>query len=51
MDPTAMRMMALGFTGAAIAAVSAWLAIRGKDGSGWAIVATLLLIATCSQGN
>ena len=42
-----MEVMGLGLTGAAVAAVSAWLHINGKDGSGWAVVAVLTLLTTC----
>lgn len=45
-----MRMLALGITGAAIAGISAWLTIKGKDGSGWAIVAFFTLVTACGQG-
>lgn len=39
----------LGAIGVAIAAISAWLRINNKDGSGWAILAFCLLVTSCQQ--
>jgi len=38
-----------GALGLGIATISAWLHIRGKDGSGWALVAFLLIVTSCSR--
>lgn len=49
MDPTAQRMAVLFLIGGIIAAISAWLHINGKDGSGWGVVAFFLIVGGCSQ--
>lgn len=39
-----LASMALG-----VVAISAWLHIKGKDGSGWGFVALCLIIASCNK--
>ena len=40
-------MAIYGVMAVGIAAVSAYLHVNGKDGSGWAIVAFFLVLASC----
>ncbi len=49
MDIIAQRMLVLGGVGVAIAILSIWLHINNKDGSGWAVLAVLLLLSSCGQ--
>lgn len=37
-----------GVLGLGLAAISAWLAINNKDGSGWGLLAFLLIVTSCS---
>lgn len=39
----------VGALGLGVAALSAWLTIRGRDGSGWAILAFFLIVTSCSH--
>lgn len=39
----------IGLLGVAVLAVSAWLDINRRDGSGWAFVALCLIVTSCSQ--
>lgn len=39
----------LGAVAVGLAAVSAWLAVRGKGGDGWALLAFLCLLQSCSK--
>lgn len=39
----------IGAMGVAVCAISAWLCIKGRDGSGWAIVAVFLIVTSCNQ--
>ena len=38
-----------GVLGLGLAVVSAWLAVKGRDGSGWALVAFCLIVTSCSR--
>jgi hypothetical protein len=49
MDVSSQRMLVLGVIGCVIAGISAWLHIRGKDGSGWALMAFCFLVTSCQQ--
>lgn len=35
--------------GLGLAAVSAWLSINGKDGSGWGFVAFVCIVTSCTR--
>lgn len=37
----------IGLLGLGLAAISAWLHVKGKDGGGWAVLAFLLIVASC----
>lgn len=39
----------LGAMAIAILFISAWMHIKGKDGSGWGFVALILVITSCSR--
>ena len=38
-----------GLLGILVAAISAWLHVNGKDGSGWAVLATCLIVTSCMR--
>jgi hypothetical protein len=42
------RTLALGIIGVGIAAISAYLHVNDKDGSGWGLVAFCFLVSSCS---
>lgn len=48
MDVAAQKMLILGCIGLGICGISAWMHIKGQDGSGWGIVALCMFLATCS---
>lgn len=39
----------VGVLGLGVAGISAWLHVRGRDGSGWGIVAFFLIVTSCSH--
>jgi len=38
----------VGAMGIAVLLVSAWLSVKGEDGDGWALLAFLLIVTSCS---
>jgi hypothetical protein len=40
-----------GVLGLGVATLSAWLHVRGKDGSGWGFVALCLIIHSCTAAS
>jgi len=43
------KAIVTGAMGVALATLSVWMHIKGKDGSGWGFVAVCLIITSCSS--
>jgi len=40
-----------GVLGLGVAAISAWMHIRNKDGSGWGLMAFILIVTSCTHAD
>ncbi len=49
MDPVAARIFAFGVIALGFGALGVWQQVKGEDGSGWGLVALLLVITSCTQ--
>lgn len=49
MTPGQISAVITGAVGVGLAAVSAWMHIRGRDGSGWGLVAFCCIVTSCSK--
>lgn len=48
MDHKQISAAITGLLGLGIGAISAYLTVKGKDGDGWAFIAALLILTSCS---
>lgn len=49
MDVQVQKAAVMGVIGLGIAALSIWMHIKGKDGSGWGLLAFCFFLASCEQ--